>query len=141
MTRTYATLEVPGVVFAAVKALLQRADGRTIDGPEIDMHGIAMVARKGSKTEGEFSVGTILSARDGAGKVEIALGGELMQVDVAKAKVIVGMLHEAIEAAITDEMVSKFLIGEFRLSQEQAAIAVGRMREYRQGSRDVVNPS
>lgn len=60
-THTYAVLEVPAVVFAAVKALLKRAEYdhaiHEASGPGdhelLDMHGIALQADAGATSEQE----------------------------------------------------------------------------------------
>lgn len=142
-TRTYALLEVPAVVYAAIKALLERAAGECNvgTGGEIDMHGIAITKQAGSKSEGAIEIGTILSHQTGRGRIEIAIGGEVAQWDVADARKISSMLVEAIEASISDELVFKFLTQKVNLSPEKAASLLIEFRELRQGSRTAVNPS
>lgn len=145
MTRTYATLEVPATVYAAIKALLERADGRELDaGEPIDMNGIALVKQsKGSnaRTAGVMEISSMLSSKDWKGRLEFQIGGEVIQLDVRKAREVVQMFNEAIEAAITDEMMFTFLTTRMQLDEGRAAAVVFDMREVRQGARDVVNPS
>lgn len=142
MTHTYAVLEVPAVVYAAVKALLTRAHYEHAFSKDgiIDMHGIAL-ASVDARTEGEITIGTLLSHKTGHGRIEFQIGAEVVQLDIDKAKMIVGMFHEAIEAAISDELIFKFLTTRIGLSPEQAAGALVDFRELRQGSRTAVNPS
>lgn len=146
-THTYAVLEVPAVVYAAVKALLLRADyGHAIQfdkvtGPEvIDMHGIALTRQAGAKSEGAIEIGTILSHKSGHGRIEIAIGGEVAQWGVADAKKVSAMLTEAIEAAISDELIFKFLTLKVGIGAEKAAALLVDFRELRQGSRETVHP-
>lgn len=149
-THTYAELEVPPVVFAAVKALLLRADYghaiREAEGPGdkalIDMHGIALSRQGGDKPGlGAIEIGTILSHSTGRGRIEIQLGAEVAQWDVADAKKVSAMLTEAIEAAISDELIFTFLRDRVHLSPEKAAALLIDFRELRQGSKETVNPS
>lgn len=134
-THTYALLEVPGVVFAAVKAMLTRAGStdaiHEAEGPGdkelIDMHGLALVARPGSKqtgvATGMVEVGTLLSHRTGQGRVEIAIGAEVAQWDIGDAKKVHAMLGEAIEAAISDELIFKFLTEKVGIAPENPTIS------------------
>jgi hypothetical protein len=68
VTHTYAVLEVPGAVYAAVRALLNRVDythavQKDRDGEVLDMHGIALRA-KGESADTDITVSTLLSSRD-----------------------------------------------------------------------------
>ena len=145
MTRTYAVLEVPRAVYAAVRALLDRADYSHAflkdDGDEvIDMHGIALRA-KGGSPDSDVTVSTLLSSRDRTGRIDFSLNGELTQMDLDKAREIVGMLQQAIEAAMTDQMLFQFLTERIKLSPEAAAAALLDFRELRQGTRGTSYPS
>jgi len=51
------------------------------------------------------------------------------------------MLQQAIEAAMTDQMLYQFLTERIKLKPEAAAAALVDFRELRQGSRDRVYPS
>jgi len=147
MTYTYAILDVPGSVYAAVRALLAAADYQHAfhkdDGVEvIDMHGIALRSRhdqSGSETGIEIS--TLLSRRTNQGRIDFSLNGELTQMDLDHARLIVRMLQAAIEAAISDQLIYQFLTEKVGLSHEKASFALGDFREMRQGSHDTVNPS
>lgn len=148
-THTYAELEVPPVVFAAVKALLLRADYghaiRVAEGPGdkelIDMHGIALSRQGGDKPGlGAIEIGTILSHSSGHGRVEIQLGTEVAQWDISDAKKVSAMLTEAIEAAISDELIFKFLTQKVNIGPQKAAALLIDFRELRQGSKETVNP-
>jgi hypothetical protein len=145
MTRTYAVLEVSATVYAAVRALLGAAgyehafdDGR--DGEVIDMHGIALRS-KGGTAGADITVSTLVSRRDGQGKVEFQLNGELTQMDLDKAREVVGMLQQAIEAAVSDQLIVQFLKEKIGLDADRANAALIDFREMRQGSRDRVHPS
>lgn len=145
MTHTYAVLEVPPVVYAAVRALLAQADYQHAfhdgkDGEVIDMHGIALKSRGGT-ADADITISTLLSSRTKEGRVELALNGELIQMDLDKARQIVGMLQQAIEAAMTDQMLYAFLTGRIGLKPDAASMALLDFRELRQGSRERVNPS
>lgn len=145
MTHTYAILEVPRAVYAAVRALLEAADYQHAfhdnrDGEVIDMHGIAFRAKPGSAST-DITVSTLLSQRTKEGRVEFSLNGEFTQMDLGKAREVVWMLQWAIEAAISDELMYRFLTEKIGLEPERAAGALVDFRELRQGSRDLVHPS
>lgn len=145
MTYTYTILEVPRAVHAAVRALLdvagyQHAFHASDEGEVIDMHGIALRAKDGSSGT-DITVGTLLSSRTKQGRIELSLNGELTQMDLDKAREIVGMLQQAIEAAISDELVFRFLTEKIGLESDRASAALLDFRELRQGARTVVHPS
>lgn len=145
MTHTYAILDVPRAVYAAVRALLDaasyqhafHADG---EGEVIDMQGIALRSKDGP-TGTDITVSTLLSSRTKEGRIDFTLNGELTQMDLDKAREVVGMLHGAIEAAISDELVYNFLTTRIGLEPHKASAALVDFRELRQGSRDTVYPS
>lgn len=85
-------------------------------------------------------IGTILSARTKEGMVEFQLNGERTQWDLAKAREIRAMLDGAIEAAVSDGLIFKFLTDKVGLSEDKAAAALLDFRELRQGSRSTVYP-
>jgi len=89
----------------------------------------------------DIEVGSILSQREKRGKVELKLNGEVAQMDVAKAREVVQMLHEATEAAISDELLFTFLTTRVGIDPEKAGAALLDFRELRQGSRDTVRPN
>lgn len=86
-------------------------------------------------------IGTIVSATTRRGMVEFSLNGERTLWDVAKAREILGMLHGAVEAAITDELIVRFLMEKIGLPVDQAVLALRDFREMRQGSPFTVYPS
>ena len=140
MTRTYATLEVPAVIYSAMRAILKAADGRELKaGEPIDMHGIALVGLPG-KNEGSIVMSSMVSNATGRGMVEIAVDEKVIQIDVAKARELHRILGEVIEAAISDEVLDKFL-EQLGFDKRRKAQAMSIFREMRQGSADVVNPS
>lgn len=145
MTHTYAVLEVPRAVYAAVRALLdaagyQHAFHAEKDGEVIDMHGIALRSKGGSAST-DITVSTLLSNRTKEGRIDFTLNGELTQMDLDKAREVVGMLQGAIEAAISDELVYRFLTTKIGLEPDRASAALIDFRELRQGSRDTVYPN
>jgi hypothetical protein len=145
MTHTYAVLDVPPVVYAAVRALLARADYHHAfhedrDGEVIDMHGIALRS-KGGPTTTDITVSTLLSTKTKEGRIEFSMNGELTQMDLDKAREIVGMFQAAIEAAISDELVYRFLTSNIGLGPDAANAALIDFRELRQGSRERVHPN
>lgn len=145
MTYTYATLDVPRAVYAAVRALLDRADYQYAfhadsDGEVIDMHGIALRSKDGP-TGTEITVSTLLSSRTKQGRIDFTMNGELTQMDLDKAREVVGMLQSAIEAAISDEFVYKFLTEKVGLDAERASVALVDFRKMRQGSSETVYPN
>ncbi len=88
-----------------------------------------------------IEVGTILSARTKCGMVEFVLNGEKAQMDIPKAREVLGMLAGGIEAAISDELIFTFLTKKIGLSEEAAGAALLDFRELRQGSRSTVFPN
>ncbi len=144
-THTYAVLEVPRAVYAAVRALLDRADYQHAfhtkdDGEVIDMHGIALKSKEGSANT-DITVSTLLSSRTKEGRIDFTMNGELTQMDLDKAREIVGILQGAIEAAISDELVYKFLTTKIGLSDDKASMVLLDFRELRQCSREIVHPN
>lgn len=145
MTHTYAILDVPRAVYAAVRALLERAEYQHAfhadkDGEVIDMHGIALRSKDGPANT-DITVSTLLSSRTKEGRIDFTLNGELTQMDLDKAREVVGMLQGAIEAAISDELLYRFLTEKIGLEPERASAALVDFRELRQGSRDLVHPN
>jgi hypothetical protein len=145
MTYTYAVLDVPRTVYAAIRALLaaasyQHAFHAEKDGEVIDMHGIALRSQ-GGPTGTDITVSTLLSSRTKQGRIDLTLNGELTQMDLDKAREVVGMLQGAIEAAISDELMYRFLTEKVGLEPDRASAALIDFREMRQGSRDLVHPN
>lgn len=141
----YAILDVPRAVYAAVRALLSAADYQHAfhawaDGEVIDMHGIALRSKDGS-ANADITVSTLLSSRTKQGRIDFTLNGELAQMDLDKAREVVGMLQGAIEAAISDELMYRFLTEKVGMEPERASMALVDFRELRQGSRDIVRPN
>lgn len=63
-----------------------------------------------------------------------------IQMDIPKAREVLGMLTGAIEAAVTDGLLVRFLTENVGLGEEAAARALLDFREMRQGSRKTVYP-
>lgn len=93
----------------------------------------------------EIELATILSSRTSEGMVEFTItqGNTVIktQWDISKAKVIRNMLLEAIEAAISDTLIFKFMRDVVGMSDEKAAMVVYDFRELRQGTKEAVNPN
>jgi hypothetical protein len=96
---------------------------------------------KAGPTGTDITVSTLLSSRTKEGRIDFTMNGELTQMDLDKAREVVGMLQGAIEAAVSDELVYKFLTQKIGLEPERASAALIDFRELRQGSRDIVYPS
>lgn len=102
----------------------------------------AFTAAFGPRPEGtRIEFASILSNRDGEGKVEMMVNTETVQMDLAKAREVRGMLDGAIEAAVSDGLLHRFLIERVGMAPETAARALLDFRELRQGSRRTVYPS
>lgn len=91
--------------------------------------------------ETTIEVGSILSARTREGMVELVLNGERTQMDLAKAREVIGFLQGAVEAAISDQIMFAFLTTKVGISEEKATLALLDFRELRQGSRTTVFPN
>ena len=83
---------------------------------------------------------SILSARTKEGMVGLAIDGTAIQMELPKAREVLGMLSEAIEAAVSDQLLFQFLTTKIGLPEEAAARALIDFRELRQGSREIVFP-
>lgn len=84
---------------------------------------------------------TILSSRTKQGMVQLLLDGKVIsQWDVRKAKEIHQMLGEAIEAAITDEIIYKFFTERIGFDDQKASMVLLDFRTIRQGSKETVFP-
>lgn len=116
------------------------------DGVVIDMHGIALArATLSADTKTEpgttIEIGSLLSHRTKTGRVELALNDASTQMDLDKAREVVGMLQGAIEAAVSDQLLFAFLTTKIGIAPERAAAALLDFRELRQGSRATVYPT
>ncbi len=92
-------------------------------------------------TETRIEIASILSARTKEGMVEFTLNGEKTQWDLAKAREIRGMLDGAIEAAVSDTLIFKFMVEKVGLPEDAASMALLDFRELRQGTRSTSYPS
>jgi|SRR5882762_5404326 len=84
-----------------------------------------------------LEIKTILSNRTKEGMIEFKLNNERSQWDIRKAKEICQMLHEAIEAAISDELIYKFMVTKVGLDEVRAVNVLADFRELRQGTKGV----
>jgi hypothetical protein len=87
-----------------------------------------------------LEVGVVFGAATHQGYVELSIDKYKTQMDLPKAREVVGMLHSAIEAAVTDTLIFKFLTVKIGLPEEAAIAALLDFRELRQGSRSTVYP-
>jgi hypothetical protein len=71
-----------------------------------------------------IEIGSILSQRTKEGLVELTLNGEKTQMDLPKAREVLGMLSGAIEAAVSDQLLFAFLTQKVGLSEGSAAAAL-----------------
>ena len=101
--------------------------------------GITLKSRGGSSVD-DITVCTLLSSQTKEGRIEFTLNGELTQMDLPKAREVVGMLQGAIEAAASDQMIWVFLTTRIGLDEGKAAAVLADFREIRQGSRSLVHP-
>jgi hypothetical protein len=100
--------------------------------------GIAMSKKK---EDIHLEIASILSSRTKEGMVEIQINDEKVQMDIAKAKEVCGMLHGAIEAAISDQMIYTFFVEKVQFTDEEASRALLDFREIRQGHKGTVYPN
>lgn len=97
-------------------------------------------ARHDETRADNIAFSTILSQRTKMGMIEFSLNNEMSQWDLDKAREIHRMLGEAIEAAVSDTLIFRFLTEKVALSEDKAAQLLLDFRELRQGSRDFVRP-
>jgi len=83
----------------------------------------------------QFAVTSIFGATKRRGLVEVQLGDTRVQVPVAKAREMRDMLTEVIEAAISDELLMRFLVDRVGMPLDRAGAALLEFREMRQGTR------
>lgn len=84
---------------------------------------------------------SILSSRTKGGMVELTVDDQKIQMDLDKAREVRDNLSGAIEAAVSDELIYKFLTTKVGLTDHNATVALLDFRELRQGSRSTVFPS
>jgi hypothetical protein len=92
-------------------------------------------------SETHIEIASILSSRTKQGLVELAINDTKTQMTIDKAREVCQMLHQAIEAAITDTLIYQFVTERVGIDQERAAQILLDFRELRQGSKSVVYPS
>jgi hypothetical protein len=100
-----------------------------------------VLAKRPSRGFDEVTVSSGHGARTERGFVELTVDEVRTQMDPAKAKEIGMMLIEAAEAAISDQIVLKFLKDKIGLEDAHAQGAVLLdLREIRQGTRGISRP-
>jgi hypothetical protein len=89
-------------------------------------------------------LGSMFGWQTKKGYVELALQTEdariVTTMTVGKAREILGMMHGATEAAVSDELMYLFLVQNVGLDEERAGRALLDFRKLRQGTTDVVYP-
>lgn len=89
-----------------------------------------------------IEISSILSSRTKEGKVDIHKDGvQVFQFDIAEAKRIHRMLGEAIEAAISDQIIYRFMKEKIGMEDEKATMVLVDFRELRQGTKGVLYQS
>jgi hypothetical protein len=73
------------------------------------------------------------------GFVEFKLNDTKVQMDLPTARGVLASFHQAIEAAVSDELMYLYLVKNVGLDDDAAGKALLEFRELRQGSRDAVN--
>jgi hypothetical protein len=89
----------------------------------------------------KLTLSTIYGVKSNQGLVVLTVDGTEIQMDLDKAREIRQMWHDVIEAAVSDELLVKFLTSKIGLSLPAAAAALQDFRELRQGTRETVFPS
>lgn len=139
------TVQLPGPVWAALEAHLKH-EGLIPDLPSSEdtmvvLGGLEIRKRPGSQSVGDFTVSSLVSASTSEGRVELSLNGERAQLDLDKAREIVRLLQGAIEAAISDQLMTQFLRDKVGLDEGRVTVALQDFREMRQGTRGTARPS
>lgn len=88
-----------------------------------------------------IEIGSILSSRTKRGAVDMTVNRERVQMDLDKAREVLAMLSGAIEAAISDELMFRFLTTNAGLPEADAGRALLDFRQLRQGTRETSWPS
>jgi hypothetical protein len=97
-------------------------------------------ARHDEQRVDNIAVSTIISQRTREGRVEFSMNEEMSQWDLDTAREVHRMLGEAIEAAVSDSLLFKFLTERVGMDADRAGQALLDFRELRQGSRGSVHP-
>jgi hypothetical protein len=87
-----------------------------------------------------FEASAIVGAKAKTGLVNVKFNDVEVQMDIAKTREVIGMLQNAMEAAISDGLFFTWLTDKMGFTWEQAGAALLDWREMRQGSRGVVRP-
>jgi hypothetical protein len=98
-------------------------------------------ARHDELRSDNIAFSTIISGRTKRGMIEFSLNSEMSQWDLDKAREIHQMLGQAIEAAVSDTIVYRFLTEKLGLTDDQASHGLLEFRELRQGSKEFVRPN
>jgi hypothetical protein len=88
----------------------------------------------------ELLFASMVSGQTFKGMIQFFLDGELLiQVDVQKARELQRLLGEAADAAISDELLVRFLTEKVKMPIEKAIYALRDFREMRQGDKGITN--
>ncbi len=136
-------VEITPMAFAEIRLQLQRAgaDDSGVVGDTIDLANLFVLKAREHASNTNIEIGSLLGTKTRAGAVELCVNGERTQMDLDKAREVLGMLSGAIEAAVSDQLLFQFLTTKVGLPEEAAGRALIDFRELRQGSRNTVRPS
>lgn len=82
-------------------------------------------------TEAGFSVSTLVSNRDGTGRIDVCWLGALGQMSVEEARSTAWVLVEAASVAETEAMLMRYLKADIGLDEDKAAHMLNEFRKYR----------
>lgn len=89
----------------------------------------------------KIEIGSIYGAKTKEGLVELKIDDDAILLTKDKAREIRGMLDTAIESAVSDELLMRFLVGRIGMDERVAVHALKDFRIMRQGSAGVVYPT
>lgn len=132
-------MTVPRTVYQALRAHLKRhkLDAAILPlegGTELlNLDGLGLTMAPGETPElgDKLGVSSLISQRDGLPRIELQLNGELTQMTAYKAREIVTMLQEVVEAAMSDLLIYRFLTERLELDSEKATQGLLYFRELR----------
>ena len=137
--RPWTLLDIPYGVYAALRALLTRANCQHAfvvqeEGEILDLHGLALRALS-DRAVSDITVSTVLSATTKQGKIEVTVNADVLQMDLEKAREVLALLQGAIEVATADELIYRFLTDNMAWDADRAGAALTDFRDLRQRTR------
>lgn len=108
---------------------------------EVMKHRARRQQAEASAESRTIEISTILSSRTKEGMINLFVHGTDVQLDLPKAREVLAMLGASIEAAVSDQLIHRFLTEKIGLDDARAGRALLDFRELRQGLRGVVHPS